>query len=294
MSEFRFFCPECGQKVLGDTAYSGTQVPCPVCQKSITIPAAPAAAPANVPPTASQSTPPPPASPKESKQPSDRLSKLAAASLICSVVVPLGAVPGLICGHVAKARMRRNVFLVGEKMANAGLLISYCVLLGMLALAGTAFLGHLYNSPTKVVLGSANDTAADQSQVVDDVAIGDSEDDHDENGQMDYTSNSNGKAFRAANRGGEFSYTMKVLPDQAMVLSCRYWGGEKKDHVFDIAVDDQIIAAQDLTTLAPGHFVDVKYKIPSDLTRGKTQVNVMFQAHPRMTAGGLYGCQILK
>jgi hypothetical protein len=79
-----------------------------------------------------------------------------------------------------------------------------------------------------------------------------------------------------------------------MTLNCRFWGGERKDHVFDVAVDNQIIATQDLKSLAPGHFVDMEYKIPAGLTRGKTQVKVEFQAHAGMTAGGLYGCQMLE
>jgi hypothetical protein len=64
--------------------------------------------------------------------------------------------------------------------------------------------------------------------------------------------------------------------------------------VFDIAVDNQIIATQDLKSIAPGHFVDMEYKIPASLTRGKTQVKVEFQALAGKTAGGLYGCQMLK
>jgi len=87
---------------------------------------------------------------------------------------------------------------------------------------------------------------------------------------------------------------MKVLPQEAMRLNCRYSGDETKGHVFDIAVDDQIIATQNLTTLAPGHVVDLEYKIPAGLTRGKTEVKVEFVAHAGMTAGGLYGCQMLK
>ena len=87
---------------------------------------------------------------------------------------------------------------------------------------------------------------------------------------------------------------MKILPHEAMTLNCRYWGGERKDHLFDIAVDNQIIATQDLKSIAPGHFVDLEYKIPASLTRGKTEVKVEFQAHAGKTAGGLYGCQMLK
>jgi hypothetical protein len=135
--------------------------------------------------------------------------------------------------------------------------------------------------------------AAIQPRVVDEVIAGENEDDHDVDGEMHYTTSNKGKSYQTASRGGSFSYMMKVLPDRAMTLNCHYWGGEKKDHVFDVAVDNQIIATQNLTSIAPGHFCDVEYKIPASLTRGKTQVKVEFQAHAGMTAGGLYGCQIL-
>jgi hypothetical protein len=210
------------------------------------------------------------------------------------VFVPLGSIPGLICGHLAKARMRRNIFLEGEKMAKAGLLISYCVLMGTLAVTGTFLLAHWHFSPVKVMRESPEVIAAMQPRVVDEVIIGENEDDHDMDGQMLSMSANNGKPSRSAVRGGSFSYMMKVLPHEAMTLNCRYSGSEKKDHTFDIAVDNQIIAIQNLTAIAPGHFVDMEYKIPAGLTRGKTQVKVEFQAHAGMTAGGLYGCQILK
>jgi hypothetical protein len=38
----------------------------------------------------------------------------------------------------------------------------------------------------------------------------------------------------------------------------------------------------------------MEYKIPADLTRGKTEVKVEFQAHAGKTAGALYACQILR
>ena len=66
-------------------------------------------------------------------------------------------------------------------------------------------------------------------------------------------------------------------------------------HVEHYAINAEVQpATQSLTALAPGHFVDMEYKIPASLTVGKTVVKVEFQAHAGMTAGGLYGCQILK
>jgi DNA-directed RNA polymerase subunit RPC12/RpoP len=290
MSEFKFLCPECGQKILGDAAYSGTQVACPTCQKNITIPAA-ASVPVMKPDLAAS---PSPAAVNRPQQTPDHFSTLAVASLICSVFVPLGSIPGIICGHLAKARMRRNIFLVGDKMANAGLLISYCMLMATMAVVGIFLLERWHFSPAMVVRESPEIIAAMQPRVVDEVIIGENEDDHDVDGQMQYITANRGMSYRSAMRGGSFSYMMKVLPHEAMTLNCRYSGNEKKDHIFDIAVDNQIIATQNLTAVAPGHFVDMEYKIPASLTRGKTEVKVEFQAHAGMTAGGLYGCQILK
>ena len=87
---------------------------------------------------------------------------------------------------------------------------------------------------------------------------------------------------------------MKVLPDQAMSLNCRYWGGEQAGRTFDISIDDKVIATQNLEFNVPGHFFDTEYRIPRSLTRGKTQVTIKFQAHPGVAAGGLFGCQTLK
>jgi len=212
---------------------------------------------------------------------------------MCSVFVPLGSIPGIICGHMAKARMQRDIFLVGEKMANAGLLISYCVLIATLALAGIAALVRWHASPVIIMRESPAAMAAMQARIVDEVIIGENEEDHDLDGQMQSSKTTKGKPCRLASRGGSFSYQMKVLPQESMTLNCRYSGDETKGHVFDVAVDDQTIATQNLTAIAPGHFVDIEYKIPASLTHGKTEVKVEFQAHAGMTAGGLYGCQIL-
>jgi DNA-directed RNA polymerase subunit RPC12/RpoP len=311
MSELKFVCPECGQKILGDAAYSGMQISCPSCQKTITVPAAAAAppilpvqaqvaasktAPPPLPPsqTASRASAAPLAAPPPRQQIPDRLSALAVASLLCSVFVPLGAIPGIICGHMAKARMRRDIFLVGEKIANAGLLISYLVVAAALVFAGIARLEHWRYRPVMVMRESPADMAAIQTRVVDEISIDGNEEDHELAGKKHSTATNSGKTCRLATYGGSFSYQMTVLPQELMTLNCHYSGDETRGHLFDIAVDDQVIATQSLTAIAPGHFVDVEYKIPASLTRGKTQVKVEFKGHPGMIAGGLYGCQMLK
>jgi len=56
----------------------------------------------------------------------------AIASLVLSILSiflgPLGCVPGIICGHVARARIRKNPDLSGDGLALAGLIVGYLFL----------------------------------------------------------------------------------------------------------------------------------------------------------------------
>ena len=56
MAEFKFSCPQCGQRIQCDTSYSGMQINCPVCQKPIAVPQTPLAAAAPVQPPAAASS----------------------------------------------------------------------------------------------------------------------------------------------------------------------------------------------------------------------------------------------
>ncbi|HEY5232076.1 MAG TPA: hypothetical protein VIK35_00890 [Verrucomicrobiae bacterium] len=53
MSEYKFSCPQCGQKIQCGTGYAGTQIYCPGCQQAIVVSPAPASA---VPPQAAPSS----------------------------------------------------------------------------------------------------------------------------------------------------------------------------------------------------------------------------------------------
>jgi len=107
MSEFKFSCPACSQNISCDTASVGTQIACPNCNATITVP-------------------------KETAGTAQRTSGLAIASLVCSLssfVTCVGWLPGIICGHLAKSRLRRNPSLKGSGLATAGLVIGYLFLM---------------------------------------------------------------------------------------------------------------------------------------------------------------------
>jgi hypothetical protein len=123
MSNFKFNCPGCGQKILGDTSYVGSQIPCPTCQKPMTVPRPSSATAAPVSPQSLAATIPLPAM-QETRPGPQKLSRLAMASLICC---PIPGV-GIICGHLATSRIRHDPSLKGTTLATVGLVVSYFVL----------------------------------------------------------------------------------------------------------------------------------------------------------------------
>jgi hypothetical protein len=126
MSEFKFSCPACGQNILCDTTHVGTQIACPGCNATIPVPKE-ITGPADV------STQPGilPALPGTLATTTQRTCGLAIASLVCSLsslITCVGWLPGIICGHLAKSRIRRNPSFKGSGLATAGLIIGYLIL----------------------------------------------------------------------------------------------------------------------------------------------------------------------
>jgi len=134
-----------------------------------------------------------------------------------------------------------------------------------------------------------------REQTVDAVEIGNrrSERGHNLQSERSASGRHRGKRWRHATNGGWLSYDLKVLPGQPMTLMCTYWGSDL-GRMFDILIDGKKIATQVVNVNYPGDFFDVTYKIPAELTKNKEKVTVKFQAHPGKTAGGVFGCVMLK
>jgi len=95
-------------------------------------------------------------------------------------------------------------------------------------------------------------------------------------------------------REGWFSYDMKVFKGQPMALAVDYWGGYPGSKTFDILVDGEVIATEDISNKKDGHFVNVIYDIPDKLTFGKDKITVTFKAHTGNTAGPVFGVRTIK
>jgi len=288
MSEFKFNCPHCGQHMSGDAALQGSQVACPSCQQTLTVPAPPA----NTPITRAGSQAP--ASAPDAKQ----ISTSALLSLVCSLGLGIGSIPGIIFGHIAKARIRRDPAIHGKGVAVTGLVLGYSFLIFTLVFLTVGFvvLNPKHGRQITAKEEAASTPATLAARLVDEVKISDSASESEHGMKTMFSTHGTymNNPVRDALNGGFVSYVMKVDPVQPMTLRCKYWGNDNAARRFDILVNDKVIATQQLEFNDPGHYFSVEYDIPQTLTRGKTEVTVVFQAYPRKKAGGIYGCQILK
>jgi len=134
------------------------------------------------------------------------------------------------------------------------------------------------------------------ARTIDAVSVGNSssESSHGFEGENTQTGPHLGRHWRHATDGGFFSYTLAVSPDEPTILRCTYWGSDSGPRTFDILVDGRKIATRTLNRDKPGEFFHVEHKLPADLTGGKSEVTVKFQAHPGNMAGGLFGVMTLK
>ncbi|MCB0636256.1 MAG: glycoside hydrolase family 127 protein [Lewinella sp.] len=102
-----------------------------------------------------------------------------------------------------------------------------------------------------------------------------------------------GRRARSAERGGWFAFTMQVRPDAPMTLVLDYWGGYTGSKTFDILIDGERVATQNISNIRDGYFLDIPYPIPPELTAGKTSVEVRFVGHEGHRAGPVFRARML-
>lgn len=103
-----------------------------------------------------------------------------------------------------------------------------------------------------------------------------------------------GRKARGAERGGWLSFEMQVDPEETMDLVIEYWGGFTGSKTFDIEVDGEKIATENISGKQDGAFIDVFYPIPEQLTQGKQKVTVKFAPHTGHRAGPFFYARTVK
>ena len=79
---------------------------------------------------------------------------------------------------------------------------------------------------------------------------------------------------------------MKVDSAAGNTLLCSYWGDDHRGRSFDIRVDGQTIATQNLGALKQSKFYVFSYPLPDQLVKGKQTVTVKLVSHNARTAVG--------
>jgi hypothetical protein len=102
--------------------------------------------------------------------------------------------------------------------------------------------------------------------------------DHSFTGENLHSGEAHGRQWRGTEDGGYFSFVMKVDSSAANTILCSYWGDDHRDRLFDIQVDGQTIATQNLGAFKQSKFYDISYPVPPALVRGKQSVTVKFVA----------------
>jgi hypothetical protein len=118
--------------------------------------------------------------------------------------------------------------------------------------------------------------------------------DHELTGEKTEVGESHTHKYRIAEPGGYFSFTMKVVPDFSYLLVASYWGMDNRGRQFDVLVDGEKIASEDLNKYKESKFYDITYRIPTTLTNGKTKITIKFQPKEKNSAGPVYGVRLVK
>jgi len=103
--------------------------------------------------------------------------------------------------------------------------------------------------------------------------------DHSFTGENLHSGEAHGRQWRSTEDGGYFSFVMKVDSLAANTILCSYWGDDHRGRIFDIQVDGQTIATQNLGPFKQNKFYDISYPVPPALVKGKQSVTVKFVAH---------------
>lgn len=105
-----------------------------------------------------------------------------------------------------------------------------------------------------------------------------------------------GLGSRSAFDGGWFSYDLKIIPDEHLILRISYMG-DRSETIFDIVVDNKKIAEQKLEKMERDQkrvLFDVDYKLSKELVNSREKITVKFAARKDQRTGSVYGIRILK
>jgi hypothetical protein len=103
-----------------------------------------------------------------------------------------------------------------------------------------------------------------------------------------------GRKARGSERGGWLSFDMKVEKGHPTALSLEYWGGFTGSKTFDILIDGQKIATENISGKEDGAFIDIVYDIPLEITHNKEIITVKLQPHVGHRSGPFFYARTIR
>jgi DUF1680 family protein len=117
--------------------------------------------------------------------------------------------------------------------------------------------------------------------------------DHNFDGERTSAREFRGRRMRSS-RNGWFSVDMDVFKGQPMALVVEYWGGFPGSKTFDILVDGELLATENISNKKDGQFIHEIYDIPDAITVDRTFVKVTFKAHEGHMVGPIFSVRTIK
>ncbi len=102
---------------------------------------------------------------------------------------------------------------------------------------------------------------------------------------------------RPGRRGGSwFSFDVPVDPAHPAALIITYYSDDRRGTPaeFEIRVDGQWLADQELRLTEPPRFFEVEYPVPAELTQGREKVTVRFQAKEGSQIATVFGLRMIR
>lgn len=118
--------------------------------------------------------------------------------------------------------------------------------------------------------------------------------DHAYKGEDTYVVEMKGRTARQAERGGWFSFEIDIPESVPVDLVFEYWGGYTGSKTFDIQVDGQTIATENISGLKDGAFLTRRYAVPGELSGGKKRLLVRISPHVGHRGGPVFGVRSMK
>jgi uncharacterized protein len=118
--------------------------------------------------------------------------------------------------------------------------------------------------------------------------------DHQFDGENTSPNEFKSRKFREIERGGWMSFNMKIIKGQPVALVFEYWGGYNGSKTFDILVEDQIIATENISKISKSKFVDITYDVPQNLIENKDIIKVKIVPHTGHRGGPVFSVRTVK